>query len=272
MLLDDFGVVTAIYNLKRGEIDGRGINQYKIWLSKTLQVFPKAIVFCEDPTLSGEFGGLGTWVNLPISEFHFSSQLAEISKICLELKKYSNDVTFSLPMYAVFQIAKFQLLSHALSLSSLPKYKGYLWVDAGISRFVFEPSNRHKSKKVRSIRFGNESLFEIDFKKNLTWNGELKFSQPGTNRRSFSGTSFYLTKDDIIIYDKAIVNAAQNWIDIGLWDNEQVLLNNLFKSKIISPGLIRQKNETGSVARSFLGQESFFLLTQNNPIYKILQH
>ena len=249
-------VVTCIYDLGRSSIDGRTINDYSNWIKKTFQLFHDVIVYYESETLRSQLDTGQNWSYKPLSNFSLSTKYDQIHKICEFQSKKSNDMTFKLPNYAMLQFEKFQFIEN--EQKNHPEIDGYLWVDAGISRFIGSkyPSSR-KSKLTSFEKFLSEgkSLFEVDIKNNLNYFRNLKFIETGTCKRTFSGTAFYISKNDVRKYASLTYEVALDWIERLQWDNEQIALNQLFLKKSISPKILIQKGNTGSVARFALGLE-----------------
>jgi hypothetical protein len=166
----------------------------------------------------------------------------------------SDDVTFKIPNYAILQFSKFEMLETVMKNEN---QGDYLWVDAGVSRF-FKPFLKEQSFQsdlgtMSMIGNVNEALFEIDPRGNLRW-GKLKRAEVGSCRRSFSGTSFLLKRDYVTHYKDALMQKAIQWVEKGIWDNEQIALNAVFLEGKILPDLINQKGDTGTIARFISGQ------------------
>jgi len=271
--IESIKFVTCIYDIGRGAEDGRSLDQYIKWLSKTLIIFPETYVFYEDDDIRLSAGEGGIWIKLPFKKFELADQIVEIEEICKKMSKISDDLTFRLPSYAILQFQKFNLLHRVSNLDR--ESTGLFWIDAGISRFISEDLSLGNLESLRKGISANQlfdkSVFEVDFKSNVTFAGRLKRAKIGTCRRIFSGTAFYLVRDDIPQYARLIAELAKEWIRDQKWDNEQVALSNLFASKAITPKILPQKNTTGTTARFFLGLEKSRPIAINSFIYKVLQ-
>ena len=262
-------VVTCIYDLGRASVDGRTIEDYSDWIRRTFQIFNDITVYYDSETLRSKLDSGQNWRKKSVSRFSLSSEYDEILSICRLLSKKSNDMTFQLPQYAMLQFEKFQFLANEQRYH--PEIKGFLWVDAGLSRFIGSkytsatPSNLGNFDKLCSR---DRSLFEVDVKNNLSLFGDLKYVETGSCQRTFSGTAFYISKNDVRKYASLTHEVALEWISKFRWDNEQIALNQLFLRKLISPRILIQKGETGSVGRFALGLESARIIP-SWPIRKI---
>jgi hypothetical protein len=246
--------VTAIYEIGRAKADGRRFSDYLDWLEKTSQIFPALTIYCEKvPNLQGRKID-GNWVEKAFSDFSLNCRRDEIFKICEYFKRKNSDVTFQLPDYAILQFSKFEMLEDAMLQNFA---KNFLWLDAGISRFI-NPATVKFSRFEQSLLPNildavNEGLFEVDLRKNLRW-GKLKKVKIGSCRRSFSGTSFLVKSEHVSDYKNVLLSKAFEWISLGIWDNEQVALNAVFLEGLISPDLINQSGDTGTLGRVFTGE------------------
>ena len=72
-------------------------------------------------------------------------------------------------------------------------------------------------------------------------------------------------------YASLTYEVALGWIERLEWDNEQIALNQLFLKKSISPKILIQKGNTGSVARFALGLEPAGIIS-SWPIRKFNRH
>jgi hypothetical protein len=275
LISQDVKFVTAIYDIGRNNKDGRSIDDYLKWLRKTLVLFPNTYVFYEDDHIKNHFDKAvsgGIWVKLPFVKFELADYGTKIADICKIMSLRSNDLTFQLPNYAILQFQKFNFLERLAF--QFKKTQGFFWIDAGISRFIPD-SNFPKlsliGKQLLNSKKYKSSFFEVDIKNNLKLFGGLKSAKVGTCRRIFSGTSFYLINSDTSKYASSIFQLSLDWINDHKWDNEQVALNNLFKSKSISPNILLQKKQTGTVARQYLNLEKTFMINSGSLIYKLLQ-
>jgi len=258
MMNNNCKIVTCLYDIGRSEIDGRTTNDYSRWILETFENFPEITVYYNSEEIRSMLDSGQNWIYKDVEEFALINKYEEVLRICNNLQKRSDDLTFKLPLYSILQFEKFQFLAEQKKME--PNLKGALWVDAGISRFINSrqtSASKEKSKtNIQKILNSKKSLFEVDPKRNLTIFKNLKYVKTGTCTRSFSGTSFYLDQEDIFLYAQKTLQIANLWIENFQWDNEQIALNQLFLNGSISPRILLQKDLTGSVARYILGMEN----------------
>lgn len=242
-------VYTALFDLKRDDIDGRSIADYKSWLIRTCALFPGLTVFhdgcCDDLRMEDV-----KFIRITPSDLKFFQLLEPVSNLLHSfLPESPSDVTFQLPTYSLMQFSKFEL--GCLLLKDTDS-GSVLWVDAGISRF-FNTQQQEKKLKESFFPIFDEFdlLLEIDLRRNFDFlRMRIKKSRIGSCRRVISGTSFWANSKAIReIYDKSIITTNE-WIAKGVWDNEQVMLRSIFTTFNLRTAFVVQgKEETGSVAR-----------------------
>ena len=217
-------VFTALFDLNRNEIDGRGMDIYRSWLSKTIELFPGIVIF-HDGSLNQNniefFDAKLIRLNKEDLEFFkLENSIKELFKKFIPQAK--NDITFQLPQYSLMQFSKFSLAKYAKQISNSD---GYLWVDAGISRFIkkIDPDTlKQNSTYVASQNYN--AAFELDLRHNLSITKGLVQAPIGSCKRIFSGTSFWINNAFTDQLNDLMLNTVQEWISEGIWDNEQVAL------------------------------------------------
>ena len=244
--------VTALFDINRESIDGRSIDQYLNWLSKTLELFPTTIVF-HDGSCDNFVFDKGIFVKIEKNSLWIFKLSKKISEILKEFDPVAKaDITFLNPLYSMVQFSKFELLVLAKNLSPA---ESYLWIDAGISRFLKEGSHSSilNNNVEKLLRRGYRFTFEIDLKNNLNFfKLKIRKSEVGTSRRVISGTSFWIKEDSVITIWEMIQMNLVIWLNENKWDNEQVMLRKIVED-LESVNFIVQWNAwTGSVARKFL--------------------
>jgi hypothetical protein len=263
--------VTALFDISRDQVDGRTIDMYLSWLSKTISIFPDVLVFHDGSC--DQISHLTPNLIKLDREIIFDSQLANRLKVLFSKINVDapNDITFKIPAYSLVQFLKFELLTKSLQLRPA---SSYLWIDAGISRFISFQSDRKilESNSISAIAQGFKFIFEIDLKHNINFaNFSIKQAPPGTCRRIVSGTSFWVKNDQVKVLNQIINERKSEWLKAGNWDNDQVMLRgilNLLNNVLFLP---QGKNLTGSVAR-FLSQENQKINKfQNNFIHWLLK-
>jgi len=262
--------VTALFDINREVIDGRTIDDYKIWLQKTVKNFPNTLIFhdgvCDD--LEHEFRNL---IRINPNELWIFNHKDKISEIIANFNPVSkNDITYLNPLYSLVQFSKFELLKIAKESFSA---ESYLWIDAGISRFL-QFVNNENLIDVNSTEFlqnGTRFAFEIDLKNNLDLsNFEIKKSMPGTCKRVISGTSFWVEGNSVDPIWDLIRKGVNNWLTYECWDNEQVMLRQILPSIPNVEYIIQWNSPTGSVAREMLTKKMKTKKFRNQIIRKLM--
>ena len=179
-----------------------------------------------------------------------------------------DDITFQLPEYGAVQFSKFELGTLAVELSNA---RSVLWVDAGISRFLRKEHVANTMNKQAQELISDEIdlVLEIDLRKNINFfNFKIKQSKIGSCRRIFSGTSFWINSFYLPRLNVKISSLMLDWLDKGVWDNEQVMLRHLNFNDANLKFVIQGKNQTGNVARRFQHNA----IKKINPIDKFLKN
>ncbi len=218
---------TALFDLGRENVDGRSIAEYRVWLSKTCRLFPGIIVF-HDGCLDSFEHSTGHFVRIELGSLRTFDLLPKLSAV-LEtfIPKAAADITFRLPEYGLVQLAKFELAEKVFEMTNTDSV---LWVDAGISRFISDSLKinnlQNFSRFLLKSRY--DYFFEIDTRRN--WNPlKIKLNRPGvgTSRRIVAGGAFWIRSQNIEALSFSAFNYAKDWVEAGIWDNEQILLRYL---------------------------------------------
>jgi hypothetical protein len=157
--------VTAIYDIGRGAVDGRTMDQYKSYLIQTLQSFSDPLVLFLDPTLGWKeelircrTGGPLQIMEVPFCETMMWPYKEQIDKILVS-KKHKNpkDITNCIAGYCMIQYNKFDFLERVINTN--PFYSSHFcWIDAGISRFI-DCSKQYSTRGVPSDKFSVQSTY-----------------------------------------------------------------------------------------------------------------
>jgi len=247
---------TLLFDIGRSEIDSRGIDQYISWLRETISIFAGIVVYHDGCLDSIDFPLTDVRrINRNVLEvFQRLSLVAQVLDFFEPVAK--NDITFKLPAYSLTQYAKFELGKNLIRSDNL---ESALWVDAGISRFLSGhlTKNELTSQSAKLIHKGYIACFEIDIWNNLKLFPPKILSSPiGTSRRVISGTSFWFTRNFIESLDKVLMEEIDNWLALGIWDNEQVMLRHLLQKTEHKVKYVSQlRSPTGGVARKFIESE-----------------
>lgn len=261
---------TALFDIGRSDIDGRSIKSYLEWLKKTIEIFPKLIVFHDGSCNLLNFNSPNL-IKVSKDELESFKLKGKVAQILNTFKPISPaDITFKLVEYSLVQYAKFELAEKVLNIS---RSSSVLWIDAGISRFIHSGKSSSFDSNVENLlKTKTRMVLEIDLKNNFNWqNLSIQPSIVGSCRRVISGTSFWINSDFLPELNTLIKSTLQDWADQGIWDNEQVLLRNLspLKEKVLYIAQIHQP--TGSVARKMLTQELVIRPWLNSVIHHLLK-
>lgn len=221
-------IVTALFDIDRIYNDGRSIDNYSTWLKTLLGIFPDAIVF-HDGSADGLLSSFSEtqFIHTPMTELRFFGQIDKISQICSNyLKLGKTDLVYKNPLYGVVIMAKFELLSRALSLST---DREFLWVDSGVLR-LYESCHNWKAEDF-------QMLADSDFKGALLefniWpqRGRIlpKLPVVGSSERIIGTSVMLMDRETVTSLDAKIIQTAQDWINRGEWDTEQVAVAKLWK-------------------------------------------
>jgi hypothetical protein len=259
---------TCLVDIDRQSVDGRSMDLYKKWLRNTIKLYPGIIVFCE--SIDSDLKDLDAKFYKIDRKLIFK----DLEKVISVTRNFdymaSEDVTFLLPSYALLQFYKFDLGQIAKNMSGA---RSLLWVDAGISRFVDATNNSILQNNAKFlINKSYKFAFEIDLRNNIKvpW---VKVVTPkiGNCTRIISGTSFWINSDSVELLLRATNKIKNDWLEAGIWDNEQVALRYVLKSKEIlynSYFIAQGNNQTGSIARQF----SHKIIKERNLSNKLVRH
>jgi len=251
-------VYTSLFDILRTDTDGRSIEMYIEWLSKTAKIYPGIIIF-HDGCCDGLYFEGAELIKIKKSQLKVFGLLADVKRLFETYKPIAkNDITFKLPEYSLVQFAKFELATMVIKKIEC---ESVLWVDAGISRFINksgEFSNDVVNKKI-SYLISNDIDFvlEINLRKNLSFSPlQIKKAEFGTCKRITSGTSYWINAKTV----EKLFNDLKKYCEILLienkWDNDQVIIRNYIpKSNLKVRYIIQGKNETGSTGRWFLDRK-----------------
>lgn len=242
---------TCLIDINRQSVDGRSMDLYKKWLRNTIKLYPGIIVFCE--SIDSDLKDL----DAQFYKINRNLIFKDLEKVNSVLRSFdyeaSEDVTFQLPSYALLQFYKFDLGQIAKIMSGAASL---LWVDAGISRFIDAASNSTLQNNAKFlINKSYKFAFEIDLRNNIKV-PQIKVVSPkiGKCTRIISGTSFWINSDSVELLAGTTNKIKNDWLGSGIWDNEQVALRYVLKSKEIlynSYFIAQGNNQTGSIARQF---------------------
>lgn len=247
--------VTSLFEIDRESVDGRKISEYKAWLKNTIELFPNVLVF-HDGCLDDEEFPDTKLLRINKDELKIFTFKHKVDQLIRTGYGNRGDITFKIAEYSLIQYAKFELLARAVQLSGA---KSALWIDAGISRF-FPNYSKMQSLEKNSTKLINSNfdvVVEVDLWNNISIfpPGILGF-EPGTCKRVFSGTSFWVNAKSCQKLHELIAEAAEQWLREDRWDNEQIMMRKAFPISDLKILYFPQRKETGTVARQFEGVAS----------------
>jgi len=262
--------VTALFDINRESSDGRKLTDYLDWLTETIEIFPDIVVY-HDGTCNELLGFDCTFVKINKSDLWIFSQSELVRDLVGRLNPISfNDLTYKNYQYGLVQFSKFELIAN--THREYPAHS-YLWVDAGISRFISgvgTSSILHKNVETL-LKYDLNSLFEIDLKSNFSlYPLEIRTAIPGTCRRVISGTSFWVAANFATEFYRLVRLDVEFWIDNKIWDNEQVLLRSLLPKLNKIKYSIQWYKPTGAVARKLLTKKVIGNQFISNVIRKLM--
>jgi hypothetical protein len=244
---------TALFDLGREAIDGRTFQNYIDWLRGTSELFPGLIVF-HDGQLEDLNIENAKLIRIDRASLRSFSLLSDLKKVMIDFVPHAfNDITFQLPEYGLIQLSKFELGCRVFDLTGADSV---LWVDAGISRFLEAKTRENKVDNFSSFLLDNDYKYflEIDTRKNFDFlRLRIKRNKIGTSKRVVAGGAFWVSSKEIESLSNLAMKCAEQWLEIGIWDNEQMILREVLPN-LEGKALFYRKGreETGCVARIML--------------------
>jgi hypothetical protein len=229
-------VITALYDIDRDKSgDGRTIEQYLNWFSKTLQLNVPMVVYTEEKfknfVLKNKHDNLKLIVK-PFSEIPYYKYNDKIVDI-LNNKQYKlkisdpHRIECNLSFYNIIQYSKFDWIVDTIK----EKYfdtEYYFWMDAGCSRFFEDvdpnitwPSNYDILSKDKFNIQGNLNTlyYNISDIENYIWDSNC----------ILVGTLFGGTKRVCIDMATKVKSQFEFYLDNNIVNNEQIILGYIFK-------------------------------------------
>ena len=245
-------LITSLFNIGRESNDGRKIDSYIEWLTKTLMLRHPMVVFVDSSETKIAEAALrvrksivklydipsiivSTSLDL-VPYYNISAKVGKIlmSKNWKSKAKYPNDITNKNPLYVVIQYSKFEWMSKASQLiENRWSYSAIGWVDAGISRFfpAFKKSDTTiaiQDQIIRKCVDSNSFCFPgAERLPQLFENPRLisKDSYIGTNECIVKGGIFISARNRLEDVRKAIQEFVYNeLLAKDRVDNEQIAL------------------------------------------------
>ena len=244
--MNEFKIVTALFNIDRESTDGRSWNEYLEWFEKTLSLkCPMFIYITEDLVSFVEERRLHSQTEICVQNldeipyYHLKPQIESI----LNSDEYKNKISdpsrieCQNPMYSIIQYSKFSWLKRAVE-ESIVSNKFYFWLDAGASRF-FEHYNFEipypSSNAIEALNeIGDKFLIQMnmEYYSDLV-NADILTEDYLLNNRSYVlGSMFGGTEKAISNVESEIDNILMNkMLKNNFVNNEQIALGYLVKKK-----------------------------------------
>ncbi|WP_143078324.1 hypothetical protein [Devosia psychrophila] len=225
-MFDNIIAVTALYDIGRGGV-GRPIEQYIGWLNATLRLPVRFTVFL-DPSI--ELGQIhpkpgDRLVQVPIVEWYPMRWEEQVDRIGISLD--SQDLTFTLPRYALLVMSKFDMLKRvAVEEGDSAKM---LWVDAGLSRFFRQDmaDGLLSRKWLEKFRDASFAASPTPWGLKQIRKGRVE-GLVGTSPRLVTGGDLYMTGAGAVHAAQLLHELVeQRWLPNNKWDNEQVAMGQL---------------------------------------------
>ena len=240
-------VVTALYNLNRHVSDGRSFPTYSRWLEDTLNLFPDAIVFHDNSLDAKRFSKFSkaTFVgcdfsNLPLSEFRERIGFLSASEPYLS----KSDLVYKNVDYGILINSKIEFL---LQASRIKVTEGYLWVDAGISRFNLATFNPHLEFSRFTLLFDIKNYLRNSIKSRSF--KLIKVTPFGSSNRIIGGVTIYVPYKNIGEIANSYNKFVTSHLHEGLWDTEQVFLA-YFSKSLSTSYLLQLSSSVGQMINS----------------------
>ena len=255
-------IVTALYDIGREKIDGRGIEQYLQWFKKTLQLNCPMVIYCENENVDfikkHRSSKLKTEIivqqldNIPY--FYLKEKMDEILKDPDYISKIKdpNRIECQTSLYSIIQYSKFAWVKD-VSEKNYFNSDYFLWMDAGLSRFMpsFDinqkfPGNNFLSR-VKEIP--SKPLFQIYM---LPYS-DLYNAKDLTTEYFYDNRSYVM--GGMFGSDKNAINWLKEKVEFVL--TEEMLSQNKFNNEQIAIGYLLKKYPN-----------EFLVLRNNNQVHR----
>lgn len=222
IFLNRVQLVTALYDLDREALDGRSFSTYSFWLSETLKLFPDTIVFHDsslDISIYSEFSKVKfipfDFTDLPL--YHFREKISILNES--EAYRDKSDLVYNCIDYGILINSKLEFLHCA---SKINQAEGYLWVDAGISRFNPRKLPARFEIPDFALLFDVRNYLRLGLKyKSFKL---AKIAPYGSSTRIVGAVTIYIPAKKVSFLSNEYRDFVISNLDKGFWDTEQVFL------------------------------------------------
>jgi hypothetical protein len=213
--------VTALYDIGRGQIDSRHIDEYITWTNKTLELKDNFIVFTtEDIAEKLHKRDNIIFITEDIPLINFKSGVEEVLNSAGYLSKiyHPNRIECKTPLYNIIQYSKFKWLERSIKDNPFSS-EYFFWIDAGCSRFF--PNDIYNKtfsyENLSSEKFliqGNVNTSRINIDENYKYKADCVLV----------GTLFGGGKRAVEKISKATLDLFIQWLKNEFTNNEQIAL------------------------------------------------
>ncbi|MCH8467114.1 MAG: hypothetical protein LAT78_11190 [Roseinatronobacter sp.] len=220
--------VTALYNIGRGNVDGRNIDVYIKWLNKTLEVPLPFVVFL-DPEIEASKIALKPGdqiISIPKNDLAMFAHRARVEEILATSSTLNRkDISYQLSDYGMMVMSKIDLMKRA---AKLVESDYLLWLDAGLCRFIPDLREANIIRSAEDIDGASMLLNTTYYFSQRQRLGKIpKVTVNGARALMMAGDLFIAHDfvDELEARFRFMVETE--WLPNGLWSNEQVALGTL---------------------------------------------
>jgi len=259
-------VVTSLYDINRGSLDGRNWNTYIDWFKKTLSIKCPMIIFVDEKTekivreCRSEISKQTLIIVSSLSESPYYSFKDRMDAIINSPEYRTNikdpdRIECRSSLYNIVQYSKFYWLKRASDLNPFGS-EFFLWLDAGISRFFehIDISTEHEYPRLSLLdkeAIKNRTFLQIYMSAypELANSETLDESYLLDNRSYVTGGIIMGSRDSISEVKRGIDNILENdMLGKNILNNEQIALGYLIKK---NPELFRFFQNYSNVHRNY---------------------
>jgi hypothetical protein len=248
-------LVTALFDINRDiKGDGRRIEEYLEWFSKTLKIQCDMFIYTEKKFydfINFIRKDIPKKTEIIIQNLKDLSLYKDINRMSNIMNNYRyktkirdpNRIECYLPEYNLIQYSKFEWLENTIFLSEKEgeKYDFFFWIDAGCSRFFLDTDI---AKEWPNFELFEKDKFLIQRNTNFEymWNN-LKINEYLWDNRSFLvGTLFGGSSENIKVIKGKVLDVYKNYfLQNNCINNEQIALGIVAKENLNLFNIIPQK-------------------------------
>ncbi len=231
-------IITALYDINREKSgDGRTIDEYMIWLKKTLNLNAYFVVFIQD-TLMSYLENIKPYIknknitvvvtkleDIPYYKYKQSMDDILSSDTYLSSVVAPTRIECKLSLYNIIQYSKLEWLNQVIHANPY-KSEYFFWMDAGCSRFFENDDiniswpNENKLLSNKIVIQGRNDLYSYN-----NWNN---LHLDAVNL--LCGTCFGGHKDNMMWLASKIKDIFEHLLSINIVNNEQIALALIWKN------------------------------------------